>query len=278
MARIKPPAAIQSGLLTACDCEKTTHMPANKTTSAATVAGKNGLSLISDAQFREMYAALLQCSLLDVRLHLYPGHEAWTGRLAGTAGVVACLRTGDTVTPTPRGAMAGYLHHGPDRLQFRKSPQPASSMLTVATGDALRHKLEKRGEVTVVFAPGSHADRMQNAFQAAAQQTLPALYVLEGDVPPAEVFGSIPVIRVDAADTVAVYRVAHESICRARDGGGPTIMECAPWPSKDEGEDPLTKLEHYLAAKKLFRRDWKQRLVQKYERAIADALDPLPSP
>lgn len=245
-------------------------MPGNKTTHAARVAGKNGFSLISDEKFREMYAALLKCSLLDARLHAMAGYEPWTGHLAGTAGVAACLHAGDSITLTPRGTLAGYLLNGRlDLAADNAAPGPASHLAS-ATGDALRHKLEKRGNVAVVFTGIAEPDTMREIFSAASKQALPALYVLEGGTPTADVCRDIPVMRVDAADTVAVYRVAYESIFRARSGGGPTIIECTAWPGEDTA-CPLKKLEDYLAAKKLFRRDWKQRLEKKYSDAADGA-------
>ncbi len=39
----------------------------------------------------------------------------------------------------------------------------------------------------------------------------------------------IPSIPVDGLDLAAVYRVAHESVLRARRGGGPTLIECKPY-------------------------------------------------
>jgi Dehydrogenase E1 component len=246
-------------------------MPENKTSHAARVAGKNGFSLLNDETFRELYAALLQCSLLDSRLRKRSGYEPWTGCEAGTAGVVTCLRPGDTVTPTPRGLLAGYLRNGALDIRVGKTAPDAASHLAMATGDALRHKLEKLGNIAVVFAATGESDAMRAAFSAAEQQSLPVIYVLEVSPSLADVSRYIPVIRVDAADTVAVYRVAHESIFRAREGGGPTIMECAKWPDDGGDTDPLVKLENYLSARKLFRRDWKQRLEKKYSRKVEEA-------
>lgn len=79
-------------------------------------------------------------------------------------------------------------------------------------------------------------------------------------------------IRVDGCDAVAVYRVAHESSVRAREGGGPTIMECTTWPVDRAPQDPLVHLERYLTGKKLFRQDWKRRLEKRYSKALDEAL------
>ena len=125
-----------------------------KTTQAARVAGKNGFSLISDGTFRELYAALLQCKMLDERLQTTDGYEAWEGREASTAGVITCLRSGDSVTPTPRGQLANYLHAS---LTSRRAASSAMTHLAIATGDALPHKLEGLGHIAVVFANTSAA-------------------------------------------------------------------------------------------------------------------------
>lgn len=239
---------------------------------AASVAGKNGFSLISDEKFRELYLALLQCSLLDERLRTQACYEPWTGHLAGAAGVSACLRAHDTVAPTPRGVIARYLHQGLFDFGMCKSAPTSASHLAMAKGEALRHKLENLGHIVVVYAATGEPDAMRAVFHAAERQTLPVLYVLESSTALEKICGNVPVIRVDATDTVAVYRVAHESVSRARDGGGPTIIECVMWPGEGGDEDPLVKLENYLAAKKLFRRDWKQRLVEKYSRAVTEAV------
>ncbi|HTV04661.1 MAG TPA: thiamine pyrophosphate-dependent enzyme [Acidobacteriaceae bacterium] len=245
-------------------------MPGNKTSHAARVAGKNGSSLISDRKFRDMYAALLQCSLLDAHLRTLAGYEAWTGRLAGTAGVVTCLRTDDSIALTPRGVLATFLLHG--SLALPKTTSSTASHLASTTGEAQRHKLEMRGGIAVVFTSTTESESMRAIFAAAALQALPMLYVLEGGTPSAEIRGKIPAICVDGTDTVAVYRVAYESVLRAREGGGPTIIECAAWPGIGGDVDPLVKLEGYLAAKRLFRRDWKQRLEEKYSKAMAEAV------
>jgi TPP-dependent pyruvate/acetoin dehydrogenase alpha subunit len=247
-------------------------MKSKKTTEAARVAGKNGFSLISDEKFRELYAALLHCSMLDDRLRTTSGYDRWAGREAGTAGVVACLRSGDSVAPTPRGLLARYLQNGTLTPARGKAPA-AASQLAAATGDALRHKLEKLGNVAVVFAPAGEPDQMREIFATASSHSLPVFYVLDGSALSAEICGGLPVIRVDGSDTVAVYRVAHESIMRAREGGGPTIMECATWPGDSESRNPLTKLENYLAGKNLFRQDWKQRLEKKYSQVLDKAVN-----
>lgn len=237
-----------------------------KTTSAPSVAGKKGFSLISDEKFRQLYAALLQCEMLDQRLRILSQsascYEPWNGRKASSAAVSACLRRGDTVISTPRGVLAMYLCSGSFSCADKsRSPQ---EQLAAANKDALAHRLKKRGNVTAVFAPTPQPALMHELFTPAAKQSLPVLYIFEGATPPVEFCQGIPVIRVEASDTVAAYRVAYESITRAREGGGPTIIECASRQGNPQTSDPLLKLEHYLANRKLFRPHWKRTLETKY--------------
>jgi len=240
-------------------------MTATKSNRPPSVAGKKGFSLISDEKFRQLYAALLQCRMLDARLSATPGYDAWLGREASSAAVSCCLRRADSVITTPRATLAQYLHTG-SLTSSPYAPGPAAHF-AAATEAALRHKIERRGGLAVLFTRLAKPASMREAFASAAKQPLPVLYILEGAAPSAEVSSGIPVIRVDACDTVAFYRVAYESILRARDGVGPTILECAAWPGDPE-PDPLLKLERYLAAKKLFRPHWKRQLEKKFSTAL----------
>lgn len=251
-------------------------MPPKKTLQVAKVAGKNGFSLISDETFRKLYADLLQCRMLDERLRIEPGYEQWSGREACTAGVVTCLRSGDSVALTPRGLLAGYLLNNVIANGRNAAIAPAAQ-LAAATADATRHRLEGLGNISVVFAKASESGRLRAAFASAAKGRLPVLYVLEGSAPLVKMYSTVPVIRVDFGDAVAVYRVAHESIARARDGGGPTIIECVAWTAGGEPRDPLKKLERYLAGKRLFKQNWKQQLQKKYEVILNESIMSLKS-
>lgn len=251
-------------------------MTGNTSTHSPSVAGKKGFSLISNEKFRQLYADLLQCEMLDQRLRsLAPsasGYEQWSGCKASSAALAACLRRGDSVAPTPRGMMAQYLHTG--SLNCAEKARSPHEQLVAANQDALSLKLKKRRNVTAVFAPTPQPACMREIFTPASKQSLPVLYIFEGGTPPPALCHGIPVIRVDSSDTVAAYRVAYESITRAREGGGPTIIECAPWPA-DDHPDPLLKLERYLAAKKLFRPHWKRELELKFSDATSHGISSL---
>ncbi|HEX5234942.1 MAG TPA: thiamine pyrophosphate-dependent enzyme [Silvibacterium sp.] len=179
--------------------------------------------------------------------------------------------------------LALLLQNGP-AAPSKSGTLTSAAPLAAATGEALRHKLEQTGGVTVVFADRGEPERLGEIISGASCQLLPILYVLnEGlqssrirssgnkssGIKSSRISGAVPAIRVDSLDTVAVYRVAHEAIQRARQGDGPTVMECATWPGDSE-TDSLQKLERYLAGKKLFRRAWKNRLEEEYAKALGD--------
>lgn len=258
-------------ILLAAAVESRLTMIGTKTAQAARVAGKRGTSLISDETFRRLYAMLLQCTMADERMRLNADYERGMRHEAGTAGVVACLRRGDSIILTQWSVLATFLHNG-SLPAGRQNVRGLARHLSAAAGDALRHKLEKSGNVAVVFAGGKYDACLREAFAIAASQSLPVVYVLESGASLAEVCGRIPLIRVDGNDAVAVYRVAHESIARAREGGGPTIIECAAWTLEPDLSDPLERLERYLADRSLFQNDWKERLVRKFGEKLNNAL------
>src|SRR5208337_3441994 len=110
----------------------------------------------------------------------------------------------------------------------------------LATGLALSHKLEKKGNVVVAFwdedAAGLEASH--EALKFAGIHKLPIIYVtrstglddlgsrkhstLEEFSFVAKDYG-FPSILVDGNDVVAVWRAAQESVHRARNGAGPTL-------------------------------------------------------
>jgi hypothetical protein len=82
----------------------------------------------------------------------------------------------------------------------------------------------------------------------------------------------VPGITVDANDPIALYRVAQESIARARIGGGPTLIECTPFAvhgSHTPPEDALPNLERYLLQRHVATRAWMDREAKVFTRRLA---------
>lgn len=98
-------------------------------------------------------------------------------------------------------------------------------------------------------------------------------------------------IQVDGNDILAVYVASREAVERARDGGGPTLIECVTYrlgvhttaddPTKYRSEEevkewerkePLTRLRGYLQKKNLLDPDLERRLEEEVEQEIAEAV------
>jgi len=163
---------------------------------------------------------------------------------------------------------------------------------------ALANKRENKGNVVVVFTgvAATALDYWHQALRSAARRSLPVIFVVENN-PWAGVagtkarngMGNLPLkaqkdgltsITVDGNDVVAVYRVAYESLERVRRGGGAVLIEAKPYRQHghvllNSERDPLTHMERYLTAKKLFTARWKNGLVQQFSRELSAAVKEL---
>jgi acetoin:2,6-dichlorophenolindophenol oxidoreductase subunit alpha len=114
----------------------------------------------------------------------------------------------------------------------------------LACGAALAAKYRKRGEVAISFVGdgASNQGTFLESLNLAAVWNLPAIFVVENNgyaestsrnyavavdsyIDRAAGFG-LPGVSVDGTDFFAVYEAAGEIIRRAREGGGPALLEC----------------------------------------------------
>lgn len=114
----------------------------------------------------------------------------------------------------------------------------------IAVGAGLRNKYLKTDDVAVCFFGdgASNEGTFHESINMAAIWKLPVVFVCEnngfGEASAVEYASSsatisersaaynIPGVRVDGKDLMAVYEAAGEAIDRARNGEGPTILEC----------------------------------------------------
>lgn len=155
-----------------------------------------------------------------------------------------------------------------------RSPVGAVSFdpFNLGTGLALAHRLEKKRNVVIALCTeeDSVPDRWHEAMKFAGIHKLPIIYIKSGSVfelAPAKgtpTFEDLsfmardcgfPAIIVDGKDAVAVWRVAHESIHRARNGAGPTLIECETRASSPG--DPLERMEHYMKKRGFWSDEWR---------------------
>jgi len=157
----------------------------------------------------------------------------------------------------------------------------------LGTGLALAHRLEKKRNVVVALSAedSSTPDRWHEAMKFAGIHKLPIIYVLQRgsafDLEPAKRNPALddlsfvardcgfPAIIVDSNDAMAVWRVAQESVHRARNGAGPTLIECETQLSY--ASDPLAQMEHYMKKRGAWDEAWRQSAVERIEAEIEAA-------
>jgi pyruvate dehydrogenase E1 component alpha subunit len=174
-------------------------------------------------------------------------------------------------------------------------PSYQGELLESAANVALANKQKKNTNVVVVFtgAAATTHDNWLRAIKFATRRSLPIMFVMVNN-PWAVRAGSkasngtgnltlkvqkdgLTSITVDGNDVVAVYRVAYESLQRLRRGGGPVLVEGKTY--RQDGQplvsierDPLTHMERYLRAKKLFTTGWKNNIAQQFSRELDAAM------
>jgi TPP-dependent pyruvate/acetoin dehydrogenase alpha subunit len=140
------------------------------------------------------------------------------------------------------------------------------------------------GVVVLYLVPGEFPSALlQKVFAFARKQSLPLVFVV---LPTAKAPASakaerlsdlalrsgVPAIPTDAADAVAIYRVAQESIGHARIGGGPAVVECVqfvPAGKRIPAADAISGLEQYMLPRKVVTQAWLDRESKRFTQKIA---------
>lgn len=227
--------------------------------ASAAANGKHGHTLISDGKFRQLYE-------LTLRLR-----AEVAGCEAPLAAVAADLRAGDRVLGETA-MTAEFLQPGGIAAGLQVAETIAFAERVKETLEQAQiHRAKKSGRVSVVICDGTpNAEALREAWTRASREKLPVIFV-EGlsaeAIPGKSRSGSepdenaLPAIPVDAQDVIALYRVAHESIARARAGSGPTRILCVSWPAKlGATDDAVGHLEHWLEARGLPAQDWRREI------------------
>ena len=128
--------------------------------------------------------------------------------------------------------------------------------IPIAGGAALSAQIRESGQVVVCFLGDGACNRgtFHEGINMAACWNLPVIYVIENNLyaqktritdtarltnlaDRAAAYG-LPDVTVDGNDVVAVYEAIHEAVTRARQGHGPTLVECKTyrWHGHYEGD------------------------------------------
>lgn len=250
------------------------------------VSHQNGFSLISNQKLLQLYATMVKCRMLDERLkdESIQGRQikggrgrlqndsgtSWRptrGREAALAGVLVDLGSEDTIVSPPGSFIPQFvkgepldelLHSIKSAARANGSSAPAASSLPQAVAASMEDKASGKRTITVAF-PGQDAAARRawkEALALASLHTLPIIFVSHSHHNSSAKTLDCPSIPVDGHDVVAVYRVAFESISKARQGRGPTLIECRRWQAADSvhnaDNNPIHNMEKYLTRKGLF--------------------------
>lgn len=277
--------------------------PAKKTQASALSksVSSNGSSPSNQETLRHLYSSLLRCRLVQEQARQVPigDYDLAVGHEAVIVGPTAELSAEDTIASTARslaalvarGVPAGSLLAQPESngaSSHLLSPSMPQDPFNLATGIALGHKLSKQRHVVVAFCPQDSPalEIWHEALKFAGVHKLPVIYVIKNGVadqksssehaPHLEAFSFMardygyPGIIVDGQDVVAVWRVAHESIHRARSGSGPTLIDCR----TDAKRDPLAHMEHYMRKRNVWDEGWRKQLEEQISAEIEKASAP----
>ncbi len=177
----------------------------------------------------------------DQVLATYRGHGHAIARkleLKALMAEVLCKETGCC------GGRGGSMHVCDVSKDFWGTNAVVAAHIPIAAGVALANQLRKNGRVTAVFfgdgatCEGAFFETLNTAtlwkvplvlicenngyaMSVPTKMTIP----LENIAQRADGFG-LPGVSVDGNDPVAVFNATKEAAARAREGGGPTLIEC----------------------------------------------------
>lgn len=235
-------------------------------------------------RLRRLYAAMLKCRELDGAAGDEDAEASAHGLEAIISGAGIHLRQEDLVAPSPfeyliRAIQGASRQASPSTSTQTDNPgggtAPGSDQLHLAAGMALASKLLGKSSITLCLSKiMPEADFWRPAVSFAAKRKLPLVFILaqsRGNNQDAftdlrnQAQELLPAITVDGNDVVAVYRVAEESTRRARQGLGPSLIECR----LQRGRDALLFMENYLKARNLWSDSWKQGLLHNLQRELS---------
>jgi TPP-dependent pyruvate/acetoin dehydrogenase alpha subunit len=275
---------------------------------------EGSLSLISNEKLVAIHAAIVKCRMIEQRAELLfqrgklkGDFQKSIGREASAVAFVIDLQPGDVLCLHDEDMMPAFVK-GASLEDFFRSPSDrpadfkrldivgasnAAAQIAAVRESALAAKGAKTSTIVMAFpasVPDSRA-KWDAAMSLAGSKGLPVIFVVhgawgthEGPGTPDARQNGIPAIAVDASDAIAAYRVACEAITRARQGRGPTLVEClavpyagADLPAPDrihlrtEGRvsaDPNLAMKDYLKRKGLWSEENHQQSVADFEQEL----------
>jgi pyruvate dehydrogenase E1 component alpha subunit len=297
-------------------------------------------TMVKIREFEEASGRLAQQAKIPGTVHLYSGEEAIAAAVCATLeptdsitsthrGHGHCIAKGGDLKlmfAELYGRATGYCHgkggsmHIADLdLGILGANGIVAGSVPIAMGAAFASKYKKDGTVCVCFCGdgATNEGAWHEAMNFAGLYKLPLITIIEnnhwGEFTPQEKQAPItelyiraasygmPGVHVDGMDAQAVYEAALDAVERARNGGGPTIVECDTYrfhnhmgvidkDPRDANEiarwmarDPIDILRKALEDKKLLTAEGSERIVEEIRREIEEAVafaeaSPFPDP
>jgi len=200
-----------------------------------------------------------------------------------------------------------WSHTGDMRYNILASSSMLGSSVPIACGAALATRMRGLDSVAVTyFGEGSTArGDIHEAMNMAAIYNLPVIFICENNqwaysTPPDREIGGGKIAKrasaygmeglsLDANDVLLVYEKVRDAIHRARQGGGPTFIECVTYRMMGHSEhdqaaymdknqtaawerrDPIGRFKQYLVEQVQFTESEDKRMTERIEAEIADA-------
>jgi pyruvate dehydrogenase E1 component alpha subunit len=179
-------------------------------------------------------------------------------------------------------------------------PLSSASELLYATGAAASLKVRGSSNLVTVLpaAVPANLKPWTVTLRLAANLRLPVIYVLQVPADHSSLAAAklcaqadacgLPGITVDGHDAVAMLRVCQEARQKARQGYGPTLVECCCIPKSHAAPksvhfhpaacDPLAAMQHYLERRNLWDEAWNGQISSRVAAEISVAEQALASP
>jgi pyruvate dehydrogenase E1 component alpha subunit len=255
-------------------------------------------------------------------------YASFYGQEASQIGSALALERGDWVFPTFRETGVSLTLGYPIWMMFRywlgdergmKCPEemnvfpmsvPVGSHITHVTGAAMAMSLkgEKKAAVAYFGDGGSSRGDFHEGLNMAGVFRAPAVFICENNqwaisVPRKRQSAGKTIaqrawsygfegIQVDGNDVFAVYKATTEALEKAKNGGGPTLIECFTYRLHDhttaddaskyrsdeevrewEGKEPLIRLKLFMEKKGIWTEDYEKEVTKKAEERVDKAIE-----
>ncbi len=194
--------------------------------------------------------------------------------------------------------------------------------IPIAVGAAFASVMQNRGNVTVVFFGDGAVEEgvFHESLNFASLKNLPVIFVCENNLyavhtplserhPQREIFSlakghAVDTFQVDGNDATGIYETAKDAVSKAKNGGGPTFLECKTYrwrehcgPNYDadvgyrtaeeieewKTSDPIEKLKEYMMSHGIILDEQIKTMSKKIEDEIEEAVifareSPFPQP